>query len=122
MPHTGEELGVDAAELYNAGRFKVSALADEFDAAGTKLFGAGAAAGLFARDPRLGGSLGPVKAVWDVLRDDIVGLLKETTTNMADTGEALVMSAEEYVRTDEVARAAYIDIRKRLDAENGVVS
>lgn len=122
MPHTGEELGVDAADLYNAGRYKVSALADQFDAACTKLFSAGAADGLFARDPRLGGSLGPAKAAWDTLRDDIVGLLKETTTNMADTGTALTMAAEEYAATDAASAATYREIKKRLDAENGVFS
>jgi hypothetical protein len=122
MPHTGEELGADLADLYNAGRFKLTALADEFSTAATNLFNVGATDGLFARHPQLNGSLGSVKGPWDDLHDQIVGLLKETTANLQDTGTALMMAAEEYASTDAAAEKVYREIRGRLDAENGVTS
>lgn len=120
MPHSGEELGADLADLYTAGRFKLTALAAEFSTAGTALFNTAADSSLFARHPQLGGSLGPAKGPWDDLRDEIVGLLKETATNLEDTGTALMMAAEEYASTDAAARATYREIRARLDAQNGV--
>ncbi|MEV6636527.1 hypothetical protein AB0M54_37880 [Actinoplanes sp. NPDC051470] len=120
MPHSGEALGVDAANLYNAGRFKVKVLADQFGGAATSLLGTQAGDGIFARDPRVGGSLGPAKGAFDELRDQVVGLLKETQQNMQDTGDALVMAALEYAATDEGSRTAFKGIRETLDAENHV--
>ena len=120
MSHSGEELGADLVDLYDAGRYKVGAVADQFRRAGGDLNGAAGYDGLFIRNPVLGGTYGPAKASWDTLRDAVVDVLATTATNLEDTGHALVMAADEYAGTDQAAAATYRELKAALDQSHGV--
>jgi hypothetical protein len=119
MPHSGEEFGSDLVDLYDAGRFKMKAVAEQFRQAGGELFRTDGLTGVFARNPALGGTYGPAKAPWESLRDSIVDIILKTAANMDDTGLALMMAAEEYAKTDDAARARYHELKSALDQSHG---
>ncbi|WP_199512221.1 hypothetical protein [Nucisporomicrobium flavum] len=121
MPHSGEEFGSDLVDLYDAGRYKLKAVADQFRTAGGELFRTDGT-GILARHPALGGTYGPAKASWEDLRDAVVDVIFKTAANMDDTGLALMMAADEYAKTDEVARKKYEDLKGALDQSHGVPS
>jgi len=122
MPHGGAEFGTDLVDLYDAGRFKLKVVAEQFRQAGGELFRTDGLTGAFVRDPALGGRSGPVRQPWESLRDSIVDILFTTAANMDDTGQALMMAADEYAMTDEVARARYLELKAALDRSNEVPS
>ena len=115
MPHSGETLGADLANLYDAGRYQLPVLAKQFGAAKEMLIGTHVSNSMFARDPQLGGRVGPARAAWDLLRDEVVGLLATTEDNLLSTAEALMMAAEEYASTDEAAMARFRREQAQLD-------
>ncbi|GLY32499.1 hypothetical protein [Kineosporia sp. NBRC 101731] len=115
MPHQGERLGVDIARLYQAGQHKVIPLADEFREAASKLLKAPNTAVLLTRHEHLGGVRGPAQAPWEDLRDQLVEMLLTTATNMEDTGNAMLIAAEEYAKTDNVAAREYDRLKERYD-------
>lgn len=122
MPHTGEELGADLVDLYDAGRYKMKAVAAEFRTAGGELVRTEGLTGVFARHPDLGGSSGPARASWEALRDAVADVIFKTAANMDDTGLALIMAADEYARTDDVARKKFQKLRGVLDRSHEVPS
>ncbi|WP_067508264.1 hypothetical protein [Actinoplanes sp. TFC3] len=122
MSHTGEELGADLVDLYDAGRYKMKVVAEQFREAGGELFRTEGLTGVFARNPALGGVYGSAKAPWEGLRDAIVDVIFETAANMDDTGLALMMAAEEYAATDDVAAKKYEAMKVSMDQFQGMPS
>ncbi|MEU4690015.1 hypothetical protein [Actinoplanes sp. NPDC023714] len=122
MPHSGEELGADLVDLYDAGRFKMKALAVEFRGAGAALVRTYGMTGVFARHPDLGGSSGPALGSWEALRDAIIEVIATTAVNMEDTGDALIMAADEYGKTDAIAARHFEELKQGLDHAHGVTS
>ena len=122
MSHAGAEFGTDLVDLYDAGRFKLKVVAEQFRQAAGELFRTEGQTEVFARDPALGGRSGPARQPWESLRDSIVDILLTTAANMDDTGEALMMAADEYAKTDDVARLRYVELKAALDRSNGVPS
>jgi len=122
MPHSGEELGADLVDLYDAGRYKMKSVAELFRGAGGELVRTDGMTGVFARHPDLGGSSGPARRPWEALRDAVVEVIFKTAANMDDTGLALMMAADEYAKTDDVARKKFEELRGALDRSHGVPS
>lgn len=122
MPHAGEELGADLVDLYDAGRYKMKAVAEQFRTAGGTLFRTDGQTAVFARHPALGGSSGPAREPWEALRDAVVDVVFTTAANMDDTGLALMMAADEYAKTDDAARRKYEALKGALDQANSAPS
>ena len=120
MSLSGASLGADLADLYDAGHYKLPQVGAEFEAAAGSLNSVADITGLLYRDPALGGSTGPAAASFEDLRDAIVGILKQSASNLDDTGAALVLGANEYAKTDAGAAATYDKLRGQLDAANAV--
>jgi hypothetical protein len=122
MSHSGEELGADLVDLYDAGRYKMKAVAEQFRLAGGELFRTGGQTGAFARNPALGGGYGPALEPWEQLRDAVVDIIFRTASNMDDTGLAPMMAADEYAKTDQAAARKYEELNAALDRSNGAPS
>lgn len=115
MSRSGDELGTDLGALYEAGQYKVVPLAEEIRAAGSLLLNAPDTASLLARHSTLGGFKGPVSASWEELRDAVVDLLVTSADNIEDTGQALLLAAEEYAKTDDEAARQYRRLKSTSD-------
>ena len=58
-----------------------------------------------------GGTFGPVYEPWKALRDELEQILRDTGTNLAQTGEALCLAALEYAKTDDGASQEFDRLR-----------
>ena len=108
---TGHELGVDLAELWDAGQNQLPQVAGEFTKAVTAL--PTSITGIMYRSGPVGagGSYGASSA-WEALAEALSGHLSTTADNLMDTGAALVHAANNYAHTDAEARAEF-ERRKR---------
>jgi hypothetical protein len=114
---TGITLGLDLFELYRAGKQSLPSVAAEFTVAAGSLTSAGGSADpLFTRPAIFGGNKGPAHAEWMELKGSVERFLAQTSDNLLDTGTALVLAANTYAASDEIARQEL----DRLKHENGV--
>ena len=103
---TGHDLGVDLAELWDAGQNHLPHVAGEFTKAVNAL--PTSITGIMYRSGPVGagGSYGASSA-WDGLAEALSGHLSTTAANLMDTGAALVYAANHYAETDAEARAEF---------------
>ena len=109
---TGHELGVDLAELWDAGQNQLPRVAGEFTKAVNAL--PTSITGIMYRSGGVGAgsySYGAASA-WESLAATLSGHLATTADNLMDTGAALVYAANHYARTDAEAQAE-LERRKR---------
>jgi hypothetical protein len=108
---TGHDLGVDLAELWDAGQNQLPKVAGEFTKAANAL--PTSITGIMYRSGPVGagGSYGASSA-WESLATALSGHLSTTATNLIDTGTALVHAANNYAQTDAEAQAEF-ERRKR---------
>ena len=108
---TGHQLGVDLAELWDAGQHQLPVVAGEFTLAAGAL--PASIAGIMYRSGGVGagGSYGAASA-WETLAATLSGHLSTTADNLMDTGAALVHAANHYALTDAEAQAEF-ERRKR---------
>lgn len=118
MGHTGDQLGADCADLWEAGQFKLKPLAEEFREAASHLDRADSGLSNMHRDGKLGGPYGPVREAWTAFRDDVFAALRETAESLELTGDALILAANEYARTDTEARRKFDQMRRNLIVTN----
>jgi hypothetical protein len=113
---SGHQLGVDLAELWDAGQNQLPVVAGEF----SKAVGAlpTSITGIMYRSGGVGagGSYGASSA-WEALAATLSGHLSTTADNLMDTGAALVYAADHYAQTDAEARAEF----EKRKAEIGTV-
>jgi hypothetical protein len=109
---TGHELGVDLAELWDAGQNQLPTVAAELingvNALPTSI------TGIMYRSGGVGAgdySFGCAPA-WEALAATLAGHLSQTAGNLMDTGAALVHAANGYAHTDAEAQAEF-ERRKR---------
>lgn len=109
---TGHELGVDLAELWDAGQNHLPTVAGEFskavDALPTSI------TGIMYRSGGVGAgdySYGSASA-WQALAVTLSDHLSQTADNLMQTGAALVHAANHYAHTDAEAQAEF-ERRKR---------
>jgi hypothetical protein len=104
---TGHELGVDLAELWDAGQNQLPTVAAEFTTAVNAL--PSSITGIMYRSGGVGAgdhSYGSAPA-WETLAANLAGHLSKTADNLMDTGAALVHAANHYAQTDAEARAEF---------------
>jgi hypothetical protein len=104
---TGHELGVDLAELWDAGQNHLPIVAGEFAKAVNAL--PTSITGIMYRSGGVGAgdhSYGSASA-WGELAATLAGHLSTTADNLMDTGAALVHAANNYAGTDAEARAEF---------------
>jgi hypothetical protein len=109
---SGHQLGVDLAELWDAGQNQLPQVAGEFTKAVNAL--PTSITGIMYRSGGLGAgdySYGASTA-WGTLASTLSGHLSTTSDNLMDTGAALVYAANHYAATDAEARAEF-ERRKR---------
>lgn len=109
---TGHDLGVDLAELWDAGQNQLPTVAAELTAAANAL--PTSISAIMYRSGGVGAgsySYGSAPA-WEALAATLDGHLTQTATNLMDTGAALVHAADHYAHTDAEAQAE-LDRRKR---------
>ena len=102
---TGHELGVDLAELWDAGQNHLPIVAGQFTQAVNAL--PTSITGIMYRSGGVGAgdhSYGSASA-WGELAAVLAGHLATTADNLMDTGAALVHAANNYAGTDAEARA-----------------
>jgi len=116
MGHTGEELGADCADLWEAGHYELKPLGARFRDAAAKLALTEDGEHNFWRDTNLGGPYGPVRSIWADFRDDVFDVLKETATNLELTGDALILAANQYLAADDVARQKFDELKPAVIA------
>jgi hypothetical protein len=92
---TGHELGVDLAELWDAGQNHLPIVAGEFTKAGNAL------------PTSITGIMYGSASAWGELAATLAGHLSTTADNLMDTGAALVHAANNYAHTDAEARAEF---------------
>ncbi len=107
MGHTGEELGADCLDIWEAGYYELKPLAGIFRDAAAKLDMTESGMYNMYRDSKLGGPYGPVRYVWADFRDDVFAILRETAENLDLTGDALMLAANEYMRSDQAAKDTF---------------
>jgi hypothetical protein len=114
---SGHQLGVDLAELWDAGQHQLPAVAAEFSTAVGSL--PTSITGIMYRSGGVGAgdySYGAASA-WEALAAALSGHLSTTADNLMDTGAALVYAANHYAQTDAEAQAEF----ERRKAEIGSV-
>jgi hypothetical protein len=112
MSESGHDLGVDLAELWDAGQNQLPKVAGEFTKAANGL--PSSITGIMYRSGGVGAgdsSYGAASA-WETLASTLAGHLSTTATNLNDTGVALVYAANHYAHTDAEAQAEF-ERRKR---------
>jgi hypothetical protein len=111
MSESGHDLGVDLAELWDAGQNQLPQVAGEFTKAVSNL--PTSITGIMYRSGPVGagGSYGAASA-WESLANALSGHLSTTSTNLIDTATALVYAANHYAQTDAEAQAEF-ERRKR---------
>ena len=114
MGHTGEELGADCADLWEAGHYELKPLGAQFRDAAAKLAQTEDGEYNFWRDSKLGGPYGPVRPVWADFCDDVFDVLRQTAENLELTGDALVLAANEYANSDDVARRKFEELKPAI--------
>jgi hypothetical protein len=114
--HTGEELGADCLDLWEAGYYELKPLAAIFrDAAGKLDLADGGLSNMY-RDAKLGGPYGPVRDTWSDFRDDVFAILRETAENLDLTGDALMLAANEYMSSDQAAKDKFAQLQPAVIA------
>ena len=118
MPDTGKDLGADLYHLWLAGKQNLPSVADQYGKAAAGVSSTQSVASVMWRPSRFGGdTYGPVYYSWTALRDELQTILSETAGNLTLTGEALVLAANQYAKTDRAAAAEM----KRLIQTDGTV-
>ena len=104
---TGHELGVDLAELWDAGQNHLPIVAGEYTLAVNAL--PTSITGIMYRSGGVGaGDHAYCSAsAWGELAAVLAGHLSTTADNLMDTGAALVYAANNYAGTDAEARAEF---------------
>ncbi|MBB4764699.1 hypothetical protein ACFQFC_10865 [Amorphoplanes digitatis] len=116
MSHSGEELGADLVDLWEAGRYELKPVAGQIRYAAAQLLQADAGGYNWYRDGKLSGPYGPAKPAWESLRDDFFEILRTTAENLDLTGDALVLAAEQYANTDSVAAKKFEELKPAVTA------
>ena len=109
---SGRQLGVDLAELWDAGQRQLPQVANEFTTAADNL--PTSISGIMYRSGGIGAgdhTYGAAPA-WESLAAVLSGHLSTTADNLVDTGAALVYAANHYAHTDAEAQAEF-ERRKR---------
>lgn len=106
MPDHGEELGADLYKLLVVGQQDLPSIAEIYHESVADLDAAGGQAGAAMNRPAFfgGGGGGPVQEAWSALEQTVQHLLKETASNLDDTGHALVLAVNAYAAADGAAR------------------
>jgi len=106
MGATGEELGVDLYDLSTVSDDLLPQLAAAFGDAASDLGAVtreGATAAFTWPSRPEGGGTGPVFGPWFSVRDQLLGYLNTTMTNVNGTATALHMAVSDYASTDHAA-------------------
>src|SRR5215475_4291866 len=118
MPDHGRDLGADLYHLWLAGKDNLPSVAGEYGRAASDVAATDSAFAVMWRPSRFGGdTYGPVYYSWTTLRDELQTILSETASNLTLTGEALVLAANQYAKTDRAVAAEM----KRLIQTDGTV-
>ena len=109
---TGHQLGVDLAELWDAGQNQLPVVAGEYTLAVNAL--PTSITGIMYRSGGVGAGdyFSGASTAWESLAATLSGHLSTTADNLMDTGAALVHAANNYANTDAEARAEF-ERRKR---------
>jgi hypothetical protein len=116
MGHHGDELGADCLDLWEAGYYELKPLGVTFRDAAGQLDRADDGLYNMYRSSELGGPYGPVREVWSDFRDDVFAVLRETAENLDLTGDALMMAAREYMRSDKAAKDKFVQLQPQVIA------
>jgi hypothetical protein len=116
MGHTGEELGADCLDLWEAGYYELKPLASIFRDAAGKLDLTDTGMYNMYRDSKLSGPYGPLRDVWVEFRDDVFNVLRETAENLELTGDALMLAAQEYMNSDQAAKDKFAQLQPAVVA------
>ncbi|MGA5305436.1 hypothetical protein ACPCHT_36440 [Nucisporomicrobium flavum] len=116
MPHSGDELGADLVDLWEAGQYELKPVAGQIREAAGALLLADNSGYNWYRDGKLGGPYGPAKPAWESLRDDFFEILRTTAENLDLTGDAMVLAADEYASTDSVAGKKFEELKPAVEA------
>jgi hypothetical protein len=111
---TGEDLGADLAELYEAGAENLPRLADQFEEAREWLEYIRVREIAWGHDADLGIGAKGVHGSFKSFVDAIVDHLKSTEKNLDDTGKALCYAAKDYAATDGAAKAEFDKRTKKV--------
>lgn len=104
MAKTGRELGFELRDLYDAGKRNLPAVAKDYKTAKNGVSDAGnGMRGIFTRPAQFGGPQGSAYSAIHGLRAELEHILHETEKSLELTGEALVMCANEYAKSDQEA-------------------
>ena len=116
MPHRGDELGADLVDLWEAGKYELKPVAQQFRLAAGRLLLADNSGYNWYRDGKLGGPYGTAKGPFEELRDAFFEVLRTTAENLDLTGDAMVMAAEEYAGADGAAKKKFEELRPAVDS------
>ncbi|GAA2471308.1 hypothetical protein Ahu01nite_079120 [Winogradskya humida] len=116
MPHSGDELGADLVDLWEAGQYQLKPVAQQFRLAAGNLLLTDSVGHNFYRDGKLGGPYGPAKPAFDDFRDAVFEILRTTAENLELTGDAMVLAADEYAQTDDVAAKKFQELQPAVEA------
>jgi hypothetical protein len=106
---SGHQLGVDLAELWDAGKNQLPQVAGEFSIAANAL--PTSISGIMYRSGGVGAN---ASSAWGSLAAALHGHLTTTADNLMDTGVALVYAANNYAGTDDEARAEFERRKKEI--------
>jgi hypothetical protein len=113
---SGPGFGADLYQLYYAGRVKLPDIAFRYYELTSGLHETqGTSIAAFAKV----GGREPAHQLWMDLRDELQDVLRTSSINFADTGEALVDIADRYSRTDDEAADA---LAAELDRSSGEIA
>lgn len=115
MADTGKDLGLDLYRLYTMANTNLPDVATEYDTA-TNDIGAvdPALAQAFVRPAQFGGTNGSAYTPWTTMRDTVQEILRDTSTNLADTAQALNWAVDAYCARDHAAATEF----RRLQQQN----
>ena len=104
---TGHQLGVDLAELWDAGQNQLPTVAGELTSAVNALPTSISAIMYRSGGVGAGDYLHGSAPAWEALAATLSGHLSQTADNLMATGAALVYAADHYADTDAEARAEF---------------
>ncbi|WP_027344953.1 hypothetical protein [Hamadaea tsunoensis] len=113
MPDHGDALGADLYKLLIVGQQDLPSIAEIYHEGVGDVDAAGGQAASAMNRPAYfgGGSGGPVHDSWAALQQTVQSLLKQTASNLDDTGHALVLAVNAYAAADTGARDKLTSLR-----------
>lgn len=116
MPDTGAALGVDLYDLYTMATRNLPDVAQQYMAALAQVDATDEGlAAAFNRPGQFGGAHGSALVPWLEFRETIRKILRDTTVNLEETAQVLLLAVDAYSDTDAAAAAEF----QRQKADGG---